>query len=153
MSGSATRVGFHYIAAFLAVLSLIPPAGLTHEVRPAYLELTERAGRAVPAYLVLGVKHILTGIDHLSFVFGLMLLVRKRLTLFKTITAFTVAHSVTLAGTALHVITVRPAVIEALVSLSILFVAVELVHSYRGVNGLTRRYPWPIALTLRLLHG
>src|SRR5208283_2885145 len=65
----------------------------------------------------------------------------------------TVAHSITLAATALHVITVRPAVIEALVALSILFVAIELVRSYRGKNGLTVRYPWLIAFTFGLLHG
>jgi len=110
-------------------------------------------GMAVPAYLILGIEHILTGVDHLCFVFGLMLLVRDRLTLIKTITAFTVAHSITLAATALHVIAVRPAVIEALVAFSILFVAVEVVHLYRGRNGLTVRYPWVIAFTFGLLHG
>ncbi len=112
-----------------------------------------RSGIAVPAYITLGVEHILTGFDHLSFVLGLILLVRSRMALIKTITAFTVAHSITLAATALHVIAVRPAVIETLVALSILFVAVELVHSYRGRSGLTLRYPWLIAFTFGLLHG
>ncbi len=110
-------------------------------------------GITVPAYLTLGIEHILTGVDHLSFVFGLMLLVPRRMALIKTITAFTVAHSITLAATALHAITVRPAVIEALVALSIVFVAVEVVHHYRGRNGLTMRYPWLIAFTFGLLHG
>jgi hypothetical protein len=82
-----------------------------------------------------------------------MLLVRRLVTLIKTITAFTVAHSITLAATTLQLITVRPAVIEALVALSILFVAVELVHHYRGKNGFTVRYPWLIAFTFGLLHG
>jgi hydrogenase/urease accessory protein HupE len=112
-----------------------------------------KTGLAVPSYAELGVQHILTGVDHLSFVLGLMLLVRKRSTLIKTITAFTVAHSITLAATALHLITVRPALIEALVAFSILFVAVEVVHSYRGRPGLTVRYPWLIAFTFGLLHG
>ena len=110
-------------------------------------------GLAVPAYLTLGIEHILTGVDHLSFVLGLLLLVRGRVMLFKTITAFTIAHSITLAATTLHLITVRPALIESLVAFSILFVAVELVHSYRGRDGLTVRYPWLIAFTFGLLHG
>jgi hydrogenase/urease accessory protein HupE len=110
-------------------------------------------GLAVPAYLMLGIEHILTGVDHLSFVLGLLLLVRGRTMLFKTITAFTIAHSITLAATTLHLITVRPALIESLVAFSILFVAVELVHLYRGREGLTVRYPWLIAFTFGLLHG
>ena len=73
--------------------------------------------------------------------------------LLKTITAFTVAHSITLAATALHFITVQPALIESLVAFSILFVAVELVHLYRGREGLTVRFPWIIAFTFGLLHG
>lgn len=111
------------------------------------------AGLAVPAYLRLGIEHILTGVDHLSFVLGLMLLVRGWPMLIKTVTAFTAAHSITLALSALHVISVRPALIEALVALSILFVAVEVVHSFRGRHGLTQRYPWLIAFVFGLLHG
>jgi hypothetical protein len=111
------------------------------------------AGLAVPAYLRLGIEHILTGVDHLSFVLGLMLLVRGWPMLIKTVTAFTAAHSITLALSALHVIAVRPALIEALVALSILFVAVEVVHSFRGRHGLTQRYPWLIAFVFGLLHG
>ena len=110
-------------------------------------------GVAVPAYVTLGIKHILTGIDHLCFVLGLLLLVRNRVMLLKTITAFTLAHSITLAATALKLITVQPSLIEALVAFSILFVAIELVHSYRGRDGLTVRYPWLIAFTFGLLHG
>jgi hydrogenase/urease accessory protein HupE len=107
----------------------------------------------VPAYLLLGIEHILTGFDHLSFVLGLLLLVRSRLTLVKTITAFTVAHSLTLAAAALKWVHVNPSVIEALVAFSIVFVALELVRAYRGHFGLTARYPWVIAFTFGLLHG
>jgi hydrogenase/urease accessory protein HupE len=110
-------------------------------------------GLAVPTYLILGVEHILTGADHLCFVLGLLLLVRNRVMLLKTITAFTLAHSITLVATTVHMITVRPALVEALVALSILFVAVELVHFYRGREGLTVRFPWLIAFTFGLLHG
>jgi hydrogenase/urease accessory protein HupE len=117
------------------------------------VHLTGTGKVPVPAYLLLGIEHILTGFDHLSFVLGLMLLVRSRVTLVKTITAFTVAHSLTLAAAALGYAHVNPSVIEALVAFSIVFVAVEVVRAYRGQFGLTRRYPWLIAFTFGLLHG
>jgi hydrogenase/urease accessory protein HupE len=117
------------------------------------VHLTGTGKVPVPAYLLLGVEHILTGFDHLSFVLGLLLLVRSRLTLIKTITAFTVAHSLTLAAAALGFVHVNPSVIEALVAFSIVFVALELVRSYRGQYGLTVRMPWLIAFTFGLLHG
>jgi len=108
---------------------------------------------AVGTYLTLGIEHILTGFDHLSFVLGLVLLVRGRAMLFKTITAFTIAHSITLAAAALGYVNVSAPVIESLVALSIVFVAVELARSYRGEIGLTVRFPWLIAFTFGLLHG
>ena len=108
---------------------------------------------AVPAYLTLGVEHILTGVDHLAFVLGLLLLVADRRRLVWTVTAFTVAHSITLAGTTLGIIRVQPAAIEALVALSILYLAVELVRQLQGKGAITARYPWAIAFTFGLLHG
>ncbi len=117
------------------------------------VHLTGTGKMPVPAYLLLGIEHILTGFDHLSFVLGLLLLVRSRLTLVKTITAFTIAHSVTLAAAAIGLVHVNPSVIEALVAFSIVFVALELVRAYRGHFGLTARYPWLIAFTFGLLHG
>lgn len=108
---------------------------------------------AVPAYLTLGIEHILTGFDHLSFVLGLLLLVRGRIRLLKTITAFTVAHSITLAAAALGHVNVSAPVIESLVALSIVFVAVELVRAYRGRDGLSVRHPWLVAFVFGLLHG
>jgi len=117
------------------------------------VHLTGTGKVPVPAYLLLGIEHILTGFDHLSFVLGLLLLVRLRVTLIKTITAFTVAHSLTLAAAALGLVHVNPAVIEALVAFSIVFVAVEVMRAYRGHYGLTARYPWFIAFTFGLLHG
>jgi hydrogenase/urease accessory protein HupE len=108
---------------------------------------------AVPAYLLLGIEHILNGFDHLSFVLGLLLLVRGRGRLLKTITAFTLAHSITLAAAALGYVNVSAPVIESLVALSIVFVAVELVRAYRGHEGLTVRHPWLIAFVFGLLHG
>jgi hydrogenase/urease accessory protein HupE len=119
----------------------------------ARLDLGAGAVPPALAYLSLGIEHILTGADHLLFVFGLLLLVPGTWALLRTITAFTVAHSVTLAATSLGWIHVRPAVIEALVALSIVVLAVELVRGAQGEAGLTSRYPWVIAFVFGLLHG
>jgi len=107
----------------------------------------------VLAYVTLGIEHILTGFDHLSFVLGLVLLIRSRSLLLKTITAFTLAHSITLAVSALGFVHPSAPVIEALVALSIVFVALELVRSWEGHDGLTVKWPWLIAFTFGLLHG
>ena len=107
----------------------------------------------VLTYLTLGITHILTGYDHLMFILGLVLLVKGVPTLLKTITAFTVAHSITLAATALGLMHVRPALIEAMVALSIVFVAVELGNLALGRTSITQRWPWLIAFTFGLLHG
>jgi len=117
------------------------------------LTISGRSGAAVPAYLLLGIEHILTGIDHLLFVFGLVLLSTGWRQLWRTITAFTIAHSITLALTALRLISVNPGLIEAMVAFSILFLAVELVREQRGERGLTQRRPWIVAFGFGLLHG
>ena len=104
-------------------------------------------------YLALGVEHILGGVDHLLFVLALLLVVRGFTLLFKTITAFTVAHSLTLALAALGVVNVPGAPVEAVIALSILFLACEIVRTYGGQTGLTARYPWVVAFTFGLLHG
>jgi hydrogenase/urease accessory protein HupE len=117
------------------------------------LDFAARQGLPIPAYLELGVEHILTGVDHLMFVLGLMLLVAGRWQLLRAITAFTLAHSLTLAASALGWVRVEPSIVEALVAMSIVFLAVELARSYRGQTGLTVRYPWLIAFTFGLLHG
>ncbi|HEV2531991.1 HupE/UreJ family protein [Phenylobacterium sp.] len=116
------------------------------------LALARPSGLAVPAYLRLGVEHILTGFDHLLFVLGLLLLVGPSWRLVKTITAFTLSHSLTLALAALGYIQFPSAVIEALVALSIVFVATELAPRRRG-DTLARRQPWLIAFSFGLLHG
>ena len=117
------------------------------------IHLTGTGKLPVFAYTKLGIEHILTGYDHLSFVLGLLLLVNNRWKLLKTITAFTVAHSITLALAALGFVDIKPAIVEALVALSIVFVAVEVVRYYQGVHGLTVKYPWLIAFVFGLLHG
>jgi hydrogenase/urease accessory protein HupE len=105
------------------------------------------------AYFRLGIEHILTGIDHLAFVFGLLLLVGIRWQLVKAITAFTAAHSITLGASALGLVHAPSAVIEALVALSIVFVAAECAYRGRRPPGLAARQPWLIAFIFGLLHG
>lgn len=104
-------------------------------------------------YMMLGIDHILTGLDHLLFVFALILLIRDRWMLVKTITAFTVAHSVTLAGSALGYLSLPQKPVEAVIALSIAFVAVEVVKAARGPEGRSRIAPWIIAFAFGLLHG
>ncbi|NEO80000.1 HupE/UreJ family protein [Moorena sp. SIO4G3] len=104
-------------------------------------------------YLKLGVEHIFSGIDHLLFVLGLVLIVGPSWRLVKTITAFTLAHSITLAAATLGLVNVPQAPVEAVIALSILFLASELAHSRQGKPGLTEQYPWLVALTFGLLHG
>jgi hydrogenase/urease accessory protein HupE len=108
---------------------------------------------AVPHYFTLGIEHIWTGIDHLLFVLGLMLLATGFADLLKTITAFTFAHSLTLVASALELIRVPSAPVEAVIALSIMFLAVELVQLRRGQPGWAARHTWLIALTFGLLHG
>jgi len=105
------------------------------------------------SYLVLGVEHILGGIDHLLFVLALLLIVRGGRRILATITAFTAAHSITLAAATLGWVRVPGPPIEALIALSIAFVAAELVHGLRGRPGLTARAPWIAAFCFGLLHG
>jgi len=105
------------------------------------------------SYLQLGVQHILSGYDHLLFVLGLVLIVGHRWALFKTITAFTLAHSITLGAATLGIVNIPQTPVEAVIALSILFLAVELAHRRQGRSGLTERYPWLVALTFGLLHG
>jgi hydrogenase/urease accessory protein HupE len=104
-------------------------------------------------YFKLGVEHILLGIDHLLFVLALIILVKGWRRLVGTITAFTVAHSITLAAATLGFVQVPGPPVEAVIALSIVFVAGEIVHRRRGRSGLTERWPWVVAFIFGLLHG
>jgi hydrogenase/urease accessory protein HupE len=104
-------------------------------------------------YTQLGIAHIWFGFDHLLFVAALFMLVANLRTLFWTITAFTVAHSITLALVTLDVIHVPVPPVEAFIALSIVFVAVEVVRQSKGVASLASRKPWLVAFTFGLLHG
>lgn len=115
----------------------------------------ERASKGAVSwsYLKMGVEHIFGGIDHLLFVLALVIIVPNRWMLFKTITAFTVAHSITLALASLGFVHVPSGPTEAVIALSIVFLAVEIVHSRRGKKCWTERYPWVVAMTFGLVHG
>jgi hydrogenase/urease accessory protein HupE len=104
-------------------------------------------------YLTLGIEHILTGIDHLLFVLALLLLTKGTWRLVKTVTAFTLAHSITLGLAALGIVHVPSRPIEAVIALSIVFVAAEIVQARRGRAGLAAQMPWIVAFIFGLLHG
>jgi hypothetical protein len=110
-------------------------------------------GEVVKTYLVLGLEHILLGIDHLLFVLALLFLVRSWPRLVGTVTAFTVAHSLTLVAATLGWVRVPQAPVEAAIALSIVFVAAEVLHARRGQPGLAARMPWVVAFVFGLLHG
>jgi hydrogenase/urease accessory protein HupE len=129
----------------------------TKLIHPADPQITlERPVKTVVPvweYLQLGITHIWSGIDHLLFVFGLILLVQSRKKLLWTITSFTIAHSITLALAALGFIHVPPAPVEACIALSIMFVGIELIHHMQGRTGVASKFPWLVAFTFGLLHG
>ena len=147
-------------------------AAIDHLLRPdaprVVLSPDGGAGLAVPAYLRLGVEHLLFGFDHILFVVGLMFLVRRPLQLVQVVTAFTAAHSITLALSTLGLLTLSQRPVEAVIALSILYLAVELARDAGGAEGghhasragapaaagfSLARFPWAIAFGFGLLHG
>lgn len=107
----------------------------------------------IGAYVQLGVEHIALGVDHLLFVLGLLLIVGSTRTLVKTITAFTVAHSVTLGIATLGWANAPELPLNAVIALSILFLGPEIVRVWRGQTSFTIRHPWVVAFAFGLLHG
>jgi hydrogenase/urease accessory protein HupE len=140
-------------------------------VRVARADGTEQLGRVIPGtpgftvnaspgrfevvrtYTLLGIQHILTGFDHLLFVLALVILVNGTRRLLWTVTAFTLAHSITLALATLGIIHVPGPPVEATIALSIVFVASEIVQQARGREGLAAKKPWLVAFSFGLLHG
>jgi len=104
-------------------------------------------------YAIEGIRHILFGADHLLFVLGLLLIVRSGWMLVKTITAFTVAHSITLAVATLGYASAPALPLNAAIALSILFLGPEIVRVWRGETSFTIRHPWVVAFVFGLLHG
>lgn len=107
----------------------------------------------IRTYSKLGIEHILLGIDHLLFVLALILITKGRWKILKTITAFTIAHSITLSLAALGYVNFPTPPVEAVIALSIVFLAVEIIKNLQGKQTLTSKKPWLVAFTFGLLHG
>ena len=146
----------------LVQVSLLNDISFTYLVKPVQPFVTLNVSKPQPPpvwqYIQLGMYHIWSGFDHLLFVLGLLLLVKKRSRLIWTITAFTIAHSITLALATLHIIKVSSAFTEAAIALSIVFLSVEImktseVFKTSEVSGIMQRYPWMVSFLFGLLHG
>lgn len=152
------RLGERYSAAVVRITPLGETTN-TFTLTAAQPVANLNGGEALPwsqvarSYIPLGFEHILLGVDHLMFVLGLMLLVRGSWMLVKTITAFTVAHSLTLAAATFGWLGVPEGAVNACIALSIAFVAAEVLQLRQGKVGLSARYPWAIAFGFGLLHG
>ena len=180
LAGGTFRVAGLEVTDTDVLLSIVYADGtvFSHRLLPSSpsVVIPERPGvlDVISTYTLLGIEHILIGIDHLLFVLALLLLVPDWRRLVWTITAFTLAHSVTLGAATLGVVSVSGAAVEATIALSILFLATELVRGNRAGTqstepagakasrsaivdsrggGLTVRYPWVVAFAFGLLHG
>lgn len=129
----------------------------THRLTPAQPEiriaLRESALVVAGVYLKLGIEHILLGIDHLLFVFALLLITSRSWKLVKTVTAFTLAHSITLGMATLGFLYVPSPPVEAVIALSIVFLAAEIARAGSGRESITYRSPWLVAFVFGLVHG
>ena len=129
----------------------------SHVLRPAATSVTlggvTGRGQLAWNYLRLGIEHILLGVDHLLFVLGLLLIVANRWALLKTITAFTVAHSITLGVATLGYVSAPALPLNVAIALSILFLGPEMVRAWRGETSFTIENPWVVAFAFGLLHG
>lgn len=129
-------------------------AAIIRPSQPWYVLPADQSGWSIARqYISLGIEHILYGLDHLLFVVSLMLIVRDWRVLVKTITAFTIAHSVTLALATFGLVSLPAPPVEAMIALSILLVAAEAVRMERGETSLTITWPWVVAFGFGLLHG
>ena len=142
------------------VLVRIAPLGQPVQAARLTADQTHITVRAKPdrlnvarTYFVLGVEHILTGYDHLLFVVSLVLLLQTGWRIAKTVTSFTLAHSITLAGASLGFLGLPRAPVESTIALSIIFLAVEIVKSDGVHLRWSERYPWAVAFGFGLLHG
>jgi hypothetical protein len=121
----------------------------------AWVEVARSRGllSVAGSYTLLGIEHIGFGIDHLLFVLALLIITNGTMRLLKTVTAFTVAHSITLALATLGFVHVPSKPVEATIALSIVFVASEILHRREGRSGIAAQAPWIVAFTFGLLHG
>jgi hypothetical protein len=127
---------------------------IVHPSSP-YLEIAapESHWGVMASYISHGIRHISLGADHLLFLLGLLLIVKDRWMLVKTVSAFTLAHSITLALATLGYASVPVVPLNAAIALSILFLGPEVVRVWRGQTSFTIRHPWVVAFAFGLLHG
>jgi hydrogenase/urease accessory protein HupE len=128
-------------------------ARLTQSVPTLVVDASPGRLQVARVYSVLGVEHILTGLDHLLFVLALIIITRGGWKLAKTVTAFTLSHSVTLTAATLGYVHVPQRPVEAVIALSIVFVAAEIVRMRRGIKSITFSAPWMVAFSFGLIHG
>jgi hydrogenase/urease accessory protein HupE len=128
--------------------TIVRPSQASIEIMPVEGKLA-----VAGAYVIEGIRHILFGADHLLFVLGLLLIVKNRWMLLKTITAFTAAHSITLAIATLGYAQVPTLPLNVAIALSILFLGPEIARVWRGESSFTIRHPWVVAFAFGLLHG
>ena len=128
-------------------------ARLTPSEPSAMIPASQSAWAVFATYVRHGIEHIAFGFDHLLFVAALMLIVRDWRKLVKAITAFTAAHSITLTCATLGWVTLPSAPVEAMIAISIVLVAAEVVHMERGQLSLAIVRPWMVAFAFGLLHG
>ena len=126
---------------------------LTPQQPSVLIPSTQSAAGVSAVYFELGVEHILTGADHLLFILAMLIITQGLWRLVKTVTAFTIAHSITLGLAALGFVHVPQSPVEAVIALSIVFVAAEIVRGWQGHEGIAARAPWLIAFAFGLLHG
>ncbi len=128
---------------------------LTPEFSRALIPTVEQGdhGNVIATYFGLGVEHILFGYDHFLFVLGLVLLLTGFNRIVWTVTAFTIAHSISLIGTTLGFLWLPQKPVEAIIALSIVFLAVEIIKSRPHRLRLSERNPWIVAFIFGLLHG
>lgn len=126
---------------------------LTAAAPSASLPQVAETGQVWKTYFILGVEHILAGWDHLLFVIALVLLVQDWRRVVAAATAFTLAHSITLAGASLGFIGLPARPVEAIIALSIVFLAYEVIRAQQGEQGWTLRVPWVVAFLFGLVHG
>lgn len=130
-------------------------SGIIKPQTPIYtVPENEDSWSVASGYIVMGVTHILSGYDHLAFVLALILLIRDRWMLIKAITAFTVAHSISLALATFGILNVPSKPTEAVIALSILFLAIEVLRRDDGKGGgIAVQAPWIVAFGFGLVHG
>lgn len=126
---------------------------LTPSAPSFVIEAVSSGWAVVRTYTVLGIEHILTGIDHLLFVLALLIITHGGWRLVQTVTAFTISHSLTLTAATLGWVHLPPPPVEAVIALSIVFVAAEITRQQRGIESITARAPWLVAFTFGLMHG